>query len=79
MAGRSLDVVRAQFTEFSRTMISMLATLGPTARRPRLKAFYCPMAGASWMQMGELPANPFYGFSMPDCGEEFVVGKGVGG
>ena len=30
---------------------------------------YCPMAKKSWLQKGDTLANPYYGTSMPTCGE----------
>jgi hypothetical protein len=30
---------------------------------------YCPMARQSWLQKGDTLANPYYGTSMPTCGE----------
>jgi hypothetical protein len=30
---------------------------------------YCPMARKSWLQKGDTLANPYYGSSMPTCGE----------
>jgi hypothetical protein len=30
---------------------------------------YCPMARKSWLQRGDTLANPYYGMSMPTCGE----------
>jgi len=30
---------------------------------------YCPMARKSWLQKGDTLANPYYGTSMPTCGE----------
>jgi len=30
---------------------------------------YCPMAKKSWLQKGDTLENPYYGASMPTCGE----------
>jgi hypothetical protein len=30
---------------------------------------YCPMARKPWLQKGDTLANPYYGTSMPTCGE----------
>ena len=34
-----------------------------------LKLAYCPMVKRSWLQAGETIQNPYYGKSMPGCGE----------
>jgi len=34
-----------------------------------LKLAYCPMAKRSWLQSGDTIQNPYYGKSMPGCGE----------
>ena len=41
-----------------------------TADRPRtLTVAYCPMKKAEWLQEGDTISNPYFGTSMPDCGE----------
>jgi membrane fusion protein, copper/silver efflux system len=34
-----------------------------------VRTAYCPMARKSWLQRGDTLANPYYGSSMPTCGE----------
>jgi hypothetical protein len=34
-----------------------------------VRTAYCPMARKSWLQKGDTLANPYYGTSMPTCGE----------
>ncbi len=34
-----------------------------------VRTAYCPMAKKSWLQKGDTLANPYYGTSMPTCGE----------
>ena len=41
-----------------------------TADQPRtLTVAYCPMKKAEWLQEGDTISNPYFGTSMPDCGE----------
>ncbi len=35
---------------------------------------YCPMVKKSWLQKGEAVKNPYFGKSMPGCGEKKKVG-----
>ncbi len=69
MRGRSLDSVRAQFSELSKELTGLLALVGPDNIDMELSAFYCPMAGSSWLQTGDQARNPYYGFSMNQCGD----------
>jgi uncharacterized membrane protein len=34
-----------------------------------VRTAYCPMAKKPWLQKGDTLANPYYGTSMPTCGE----------
>jgi hypothetical protein len=34
-----------------------------------VRVAYCPMARKPWLQKGDTLANPYYGSSMPTCGE----------
>lgn len=34
-----------------------------------VRTAYCPMAQKPWLQHGDTLANPYYGTSMPTCGE----------
>ena len=69
MSGRSLDGVRAQFNDLSRTLTALLELVGPEELPLTLHAFDCPMAGGSWIQSESEPRNPYYGFAMHGCGE----------
>ena len=37
-------------------------------------AMYCPMVKKSWLQKGEQVKNPYFGKSMPGCGEKKKLG-----
>ena len=43
------------------------ATTQPNAKGELVSA-YCPMAKASWLQFGDVIANPYLGGEMPTCG-----------
>jgi RND family efflux transporter MFP subunit len=45
-----------------------LPTTTPIASSP-LTQIYCPMASASWLQIGDTVRNPYMGQRMSDCGE----------
>jgi hypothetical protein len=69
MRSRSLDAVRAQFGDLSERMTELLSLVGPDNVNVRMYAFHCPMAGGGWMQRAPEPRNPYYGFSMNQCGD----------
>ena len=69
MSGRSLDGVRAQFNDLSRTITALLELVGPENLPLELHAFDCPMAGGGWIQSDAEARNPYYGFAMQGCGE----------
>jgi len=69
MRGRSLDSMRAQFQAISRAVIGLLTMAGEKNVGDDLRVFACPMAGGEWVQRGDEPANPYYGFSMLRCGD----------
>jgi Cu(I)/Ag(I) efflux system membrane fusion protein/cobalt-zinc-cadmium efflux system membrane fusion protein len=69
MQDRSIDGVRAEFGDLSRQITDFVALIGPEHIDVQLYAFYCPMAGSGWIQQGEQPRNPYYGFSMNQCGD----------
>jgi hypothetical protein len=69
MHDRSIDAVRARFSDLSKEISGLLALIGPTNIDVTLYAFDCPMAGGSWFQREEDPQNPYYGFSMRACGD----------
>jgi hypothetical protein len=69
MQDRSIDGVRAEFGDLSRQVTDLVALIGPENIDAQLYAFFCPMAGSGWIQQGEQPRNPYYGFSMNQCGD----------
>lgn len=74
MRGRSLDSMRAQFQDLSRAVIGLLTLAGEKNLGGNLRVFSCPMAGGEWVQRGDEPANPYYGFSMLRCGDPAEIG-----
>jgi len=42
---------------------------GHLAAPDGVRKAYCPMVRKSWLQKGDTLANPYYGTSMPTCGE----------
>jgi Cu(I)/Ag(I) efflux system membrane fusion protein/cobalt-zinc-cadmium efflux system membrane fusion protein len=75
MRERSLDAVRAQFSDLSKQITALLGLVGPTNIDTQLYAFYCPMAGSGWVQREEQARNPYYGFSMHQCGDSVSLLK----
>ncbi len=69
MQDRSLDTVRAHFSDLSEQITGLIALVGPANIKTQLFAFHCPMAGSGWVQRDERPRNPYYGFSMHQCGD----------
>ena len=62
-----LKTARKEFGDLSDTLITYLKTAG--AKRNPPYQFYCPMAKKSWLQPDKQVRNPYYGSSMPTCGE----------
>lgn len=60
-----LKAARAAFKPLSTTLITAAAE----AKSGRYFEAYCPMAAASWIQIGRSIANPYYGASMLTCGD----------
>ena len=67
-----VDALRASFARVSTAGLGLLEVFGQ-AGAETLREAYCPMAfdsaGASWLQVGEVIANPYYGAKMQRCGE----------
>jgi hypothetical protein len=64
-----LEEARATFGELSDSMIQFRNLL--PGERPNVA--YCPMAKRSWLQHGDVIANPYYGSAMLRCG--YIVEK----
>lgn len=75
----SLAAVRRHFMDFSLVLLDAIGDFGVAGKEP-LYHFHCPMArdnrGADWVQKDSLLANPYYGSSMPGCGELVKILKG---
>jgi Cu(I)/Ag(I) efflux system membrane fusion protein len=69
--GDSLKAARRSFEPWSTAVADLLK---PHRAQLGLKIFQCPMAPVlgkgRWVQRGQPLKNPFFGSSMPDCGEE---------
>jgi Cu(I)/Ag(I) efflux system membrane fusion protein len=66
-----IEPIRASFYPLSMTIEDFVRHFGTHLDRPVSRAF-CPMAleaGATWLQTGDVVANPYYGASMLRCGE----------
>jgi Cu(I)/Ag(I) efflux system membrane fusion protein len=63
-----LDDARDKFGALSSAVVAYMDGLHLTPPEGVRKA-YCPMAMKPWLQKGETLANPYYGSSMPTCGE----------
>jgi len=59
---------RQKFGTLSEAMIAYMDGLHLKAP-DGVRTAYCPMAKKSWLQKGDTLANPYYGTSMPTCGE----------
>ncbi len=60
-----IEAVRDAFYELSKPLVRYRSLL--TGDRPAVA--YCPMKKRSWLQPGTKLGNPYYGLSMPTCGE----------
>lgn len=58
---------REEYKTLSNTMLELVRHLGHQSSV--LYLMHCPMADASWLQVTDLVANPYYGSSMLRCGE----------
>jgi len=63
-----LDDARDKFGALSAAVVAYMDGLHLTPPEGVRKA-YCPMAMKPWLQKGDTLANPYYGSSMPTCGE----------
>jgi len=59
---------RQKFGTLSEAMIAYMDGLHLKAP-DGVRTAYCPMAKKPWLQKGDTLANPYYGTSMPTCGE----------
>ncbi len=66
-AGDAADA-RQKFGTLSEAMIAYMDGLHLKAP-DGVRTAYCPMAKKPWLQKGDTLANPYYGTSMPTCGE----------
>jgi HPt (histidine-containing phosphotransfer) domain-containing protein len=67
-AAADLENARDRFGALS-DAIDTYAT-GLTLKMPDgVRTAYCPMAQRPWLQKGDAIANPYYGKSMPSCGD----------
>jgi Cu(I)/Ag(I) efflux system membrane fusion protein len=63
-----LDDARDKFGRLSEAIDAYMK--GFNLKAPAgVRAAYCPMALKPWLQQGDTLANPYYGKSMPTCGE----------
>ena len=65
MKGTDLDALRSAFKSVSRAMAAYAEKTGLG-----LGLYYCPMKDAYWLQRGDEIRNPYYGKSMPGCGQK---------
>lgn len=64
-----VGAARESFKKVSAKLIELMPRTPPGRDvAPALREFHCPMAGASWLQVSETAANPYFGGKMPRCG-----------
>ena len=63
-----LDDARTRFGALSDAVVAYMDNQHLKAPDGVRKA-YCPMAQKPWLQRGDTLENPYYGQSMPTCGE----------
>jgi hypothetical protein len=63
-----LDDARQKFGTLSDAVVAYMDARHLTAP-PGVRKAYCPMVRKPWLQKGDTIANPYYGTSMPTCGE----------
>ncbi len=67
-----IATARDAFIDLSGSMINVVKMFG-TSGKTKIYRFHCPMAdsgkGADWLQNNSELENPFFGSSMPKCGE----------
>ncbi len=66
VSGADLEALRGQFKELSVAVDHYLRA----ASAEGWDLYYCPMAGAFWIQTAEGVRNPYYGPSMLKCGDK---------
>ncbi|MDQ3001895.1 MAG: DUF3347 domain-containing protein [Fibrobacterota bacterium] len=71
-SAETLEATRTYFMDFTLVLVDVIEKLGVGGEGP-VYQFRCPMArenkGADWLQGDSILANPYYGKSMPKCGE----------
>ena len=72
----SIDHQREHFESLSKNMYTVLN--GLKANSTVLYEQYCPMKKAYWLSEKSTIENPYYGKTMPDCGEVKATLKPVG-
>ena len=68
-AAADLAAARDAFGPLSDAVIARVKADGSGSVASELKLAYCPMVRKSWLQLGDQVRNPYYGKSMPTCGE----------
>lgn len=67
----SLEATRGFFIDFTQVLTDAIEKIGLREDHPAY-LFHCPMAkdnaGAEWLQRDTVLANPYFGASMPTCG-----------
>ncbi len=71
-----LKSARNGFGDLSDKMIAYLKASGSKTNPPY--QFYCSMVKKNWLQSGKATRNPYYGSSMPTCGELVQTEKASG-
>lgn len=67
-AAKNIDTLRSRFGDLAPLVVEAIEKFGMKPAAPAY-LFHCPMAKADWLQKDKVIANPFYGKSMPECGE----------
>lgn len=66
---KTIEDLRRDLKPLSEALLTLVRVSPPTtAAAPQLRNWYCPMAGAAWLQAEEQAANPYFGAKMPRCG-----------
>ncbi len=68
VAATDLKGARTAFGKLSDALLKYAETM-KSSIGPDVKVAYCPMVDKSWVQKGDKIANPYFGQSMPTCGE----------
>jgi hypothetical protein len=72
----AIDHQREHFESLSKNMYTVLS--GLKANSTVLYEQYCPMKKAYWLSENKTIENPYYGKTMPDCGEVKATLKPAG-